>query len=258
MRNSHFVDLVALATLSVGCSFDAKFYAPDAPAKPVEADAPPGPFDCYNQPLPAVAADPVVISGRVRDPYTGTKIVDAPVQGFQVDLASPIFTVITDHQEGMFSRSQGTGTAPRSLYLHVSLNTYVDTYFYPAVPIVKDVQTELQLFTQEDLLVIGGAIGVNPDPTKALLAVTVTDCFGNPLGGAKVSTLPAGSAVLYLDSNLTPQKGLESTDMKTGTALIVDAPPANVIIMATFNNMTLRAHSIAARAGALTQTEIQP
>lgn len=253
MRNSRFVGVVALASLLVGCSFDAKLYAPDAP---VQADAP-GPFDCYNQPLPAVAADPVVISGRVRDPFDGTKIAGAPVQGFQVDLASPIFTVNTD-LDGAFSRNQGTGGAPRSLYLHVSSNNYVDTYFYPAVPIVKDIQTELQLFKATDLATIGTAIGVNPDPTKALLAVTVTDCFGNPLGGAVVSTLPAGREVVYFNSMLTPQKGLSFTDSTTGTALIVDAAPANVMIMATFNNMTLRAHSIAARAGALTQTDIQP
>lgn len=256
MRNSRFVGFVALATLLVACSFDAKLYAPDAPVKPVEVDAP-GPFDCYNQALPTMAADPVVISGRVRDPFVGAKIGDAPVQGFQVGLASPIFTVNTD-MDGLFSRNQGTGTAPRSLYLHVSKNTYVDTYFYPAVPIVKDLQTELQLFTPGDLDTIGKAIGVNPDPTKALLAVTVTDCFGNPLGGAAVSTLPAGREVLYLDSMLTPQPGLKFTDSTTGTALIVDAAPASVMIMATYNNMTLRAHSIDARAGALTQTEIQP
>jgi hypothetical protein len=214
------------------------------------------PYACLDQPLPMTAKDPVAITGTLTDPFSGTKIAGAVVEGFQVGLSTRIFMTTSD-AAGNFMQTQGTGQAPRNAYLHVSLNGYLPTYFYPAVPIVDDIVADIQLFTMMDLGTLAAAAQVTIDPNKAVLAVSVVDCNGMPVGGATVSTNPPGD-VRYFDATETPSPTAVATDSRTGTALIANVPAVNIAISARVAGMTLRGHSIDALAGALTQTEIQP
>jgi hypothetical protein len=214
------------------------------------------PYGCLGQPLPDVAADPVRIFGALRDPYSSDMIGGAAVEGFQVGLGARVFST-TSAADGSFSQSQGTGGAPRNAYLRVAPNGYVPTYYFPAVPIVGDLQVEIQLFMASELMTLASAAGVTVDPTKAAFAVTVNNCRGEPVGGATVSTVPAGD-VRYIDATLTPSSTATATDSVTGTALIANVPVSNTTINATVGGMALRSHSIDAMAGALYQTEIQP
>src|SRR6185295_20058851 len=166
------------------------------------------------------------------------------------------FTVTTDDQ-GFFSRSQGTGTAPRKAHLHVSSPGFIDTYFYPAVPIAVNLNAGLVMFTVDDLTMLAMAVQLPIDPSKAVLAVGVVDCNDRPVGGATVTTEPMAGRI-YLNSNVTPDPTATATDDRTGTAIFYNVSPSSILINATVDGMTLRSHSIMAMAGTLTQSEIQP
>jgi hypothetical protein len=247
MRIAMLAALAATSATSAapGCMIPEKQLTPEG-----------DPFGCLNQPLPATAKDPVMIAGTLHDPFSGTKISGAVVEGYQVGLSTRIFMTTSD-AGGNFSQTQGTGTVPRNAYLRVAPNGYVPSYYYPAVPIANDIATQIQLFTMNDLGTLASAAQVTIDPTKAILAVTVTDCNGMPLGGAAVTTQPAGT-VRYFDASATPSPTAVATDSHTGTALVVNVPPSNTTINAMVQGKTLRTHAIDAAAGALTQTEIQP
>jgi hypothetical protein len=236
--------VVALAG-AAGCMIDEKRFNP--------------PFACYNQPLPPMALDPVIISGTVRDPFTASPIKQAPVEGFEDELTGgPIFTTKTD-DAGFFTRSQGTGNAPRKVHLHASSPGYVDTYFYPAVPITQNLNATLVMFTPADFMMLATAVGLPAiDPSKALVAVGVVDCNDRPVGGATVTTSQAMAGRVYLNSNVTPDPTATETDEHTGTAIFYNVSPSSVTINATVGGMTLRSHSIMATASTLTQAEIQP
>jgi hypothetical protein len=229
------------------CSIPTKELAPD--------DALQAPFGCLNQPLPTTAPIKVTIAGTVIDPFAGTMLGDAAVEGFLVGVGSSIFTVNSD-AAGAFTHDQGTGGAPINGFLKVSLNGFLDSYFYPATPVAHDLHVQVELFSSMDIMTLGNIAQVTIDPTKAQLLVSVTDCNGLPLPGATITTVPAGT-IRYFVGNM-PSPTATATDAVTGAALIANAPPSNTTVNATVSGMTLRSHNFDTVAGALTQTEIRP
>ncbi len=213
------------------------------------------PFGCLGDPLPTTAATRVTIAGTLADPFNGTVVGNAAVEVFLVGTPSPIVTTTSD-AGGKFSQDQGTGGAPRNAFLRVSPNGYLPTYYYPAVPITRDVQTEIQLLTAAGLGTIAMVSGVTLDPSKANFLVTVTDCNGRPLAGATVTTNPAGTVRYFAEA--TPSPTAVATDAMTGSALVANVPISNTTVSAMVSGMTLRSHTLDSVAGAIMQTEIQP
>ena len=75
----------------------------------------------------------------------------ASIDGFVTAApAKPIFT-LTASATGAFSHAQATDGTPLAGFLVGSAAGYVDTYYYPAVPIVADLDVEMELFTPETL-----------------------------------------------------------------------------------------------------------
>lgn len=240
------IAIAATAVLASACSIPEKQLTPLGP-----------PYACLGQPLPTTAKTQVTITGTLSDPFTGNMISGAVVLGFQVGIPNvPIFMTTSD-AGGQFTQRQGTGNVPRDAYLKVAPNGYLGTYYYPAVPITDDADATIQLFTTMDLGTIAAVAQLNVDPAKAMFAVSVVDCNGMPVGGAKVTTNPPGD-VRYFDATATPSPTAIATDSRTGTALIANVPVSNTTINATVSGMTLRSHTIDAVAGAMIQTEIQP
>lgn len=222
----------------------------------VTGDAPQGlPYACFGQPLPTTANAKVTISGTVADPFSGNPLANASVEAFLVGSTAPIFMTNTD-ASGAFTHDQGTGGVPRDTYLRVSLNGYLDTYYYPAVPVAADLRLNIEALTSMDLATIGNVVGITIDPTKANFVVSVVDCNDNPISGATVSTVPAGTVRYFV--NFTPSPTAVATDASTGAAIVANVPVSNTTINATVDGKTLRSHNLDSVAGALMLTEIQP
>jgi hypothetical protein len=236
---------LVLVLAAAGCSFPEK----------VLVDAQGAPFACLGKPLPTTAPDQIKVAGTVSDPFSGAKLSGVSVVGFLVGVSGQIFMTTTD-ATGAFSHDQGTAGAPRNAYLHVSLNGYVDTYFYPAVPVVSDFSANVSMFTPADLATLGGVVQVGLDPTKTTVIAGVIDCNNAPVGGATVTTTPPGTVRYFV--NATPSPSAVATDAADGYALVINVPPGNVTLAATASGMTMRAHNFDAVAGTILQTGIQP
>ena len=220
------------------------------------------PFACYNAALPS-PPETVTIRGSVKDPINGRlRVPSATVEVLQVP-SLPFVPAFTTDADGAFSLTHGTGTARRDLYFHVTANGYLDSYFFPALPLVGDIDATILLFTSEGVGQLATAlqqmgVAATPDPAKALLIVSVIDCNGGPVGAAKVKTSSLEGTMVYLDTGVTPNVSATQTDPTTGSALILNASPTSLTVDATVTEMPLRTHSFTAFAGAMTQTEIQP
>jgi|GEM_PF-2620956 len=233
-----------LLMLAAGCSF---------PEKTLTAKT--APLACLGKPLPSTAPAQVTIDGQLADPYKGTPIAGATVEGFLVGAPAPIFTSTSD-PTGAFTRDQGTGGTPRETYLRVAPNGYLPTYYYPPTPVSSDIEVRLSLFTAMELGVIGQVAQVNLDPAKVTFLIGVVDCNGDPIAGATVTTNPPGDIRYF--ANDTPSADAISTDARTGSAMIANVPASNTMISATLNGMALRSYSLEGVAGAIMEPLIQP
>ncbi|HEX7841988.1 MAG TPA: hypothetical protein VF469_31170 [Kofleriaceae bacterium] len=246
MRIAMVTTAVLACACSIACSIPEKQLTPLGP-----------PYACLNQPLPTTAKTQVTVTGTLSDPFAGNMVSGAVVEGFQVGIPNvPIFMTTSD-TSGNFTQRQGTGNVPRDAYLKITKNGYLDTYYYPAVPISDDLNVTVQMFSTMVLGKLAAAAQVNVDPTKALFAVAVIDCNGMPVGGAMVTTDPPGD-VRYFDAMENPSPVAVATDSRTGTALVANVPVSNTAINATVLGMTLHSHRVDAVPNAIMETEIQP
>jgi hypothetical protein len=76
------------------------------------------------------------------------------------------------------------------------------------------------VFTPQDLPIIDGLAQLNFDVTKTVFSLNVIDCDGTPVGGATVSSDPAGG-IRYFTSS-APAPAAVATDTMTGLALIFE------------------------------------
>lgn len=260
----HFIAAVApvVVVATAACSIPTISFKPDAAAPP---DAPPGRFACYNAALPPVP-ETVTISGTVMDALSGhiqgTSVSVEVLQTPAIEFVPPMPANVGTNGAATFSVTHTTGMAQRDIYFHVHANGYLDTYYYPALPLVGDLDVTILLFTTQGMGQLANVLnqmGVNftPDPSKATLIVAVVDCNDDAVGAATVATSSDGTMV-YLDTGVTPNVMAHQTDPTTGSALIVNASPVTVMVDATVSGMPLRGHSINGYAGAVTQAEIQP
>jgi hypothetical protein len=220
------------------------------------------PFGCDGATLPPTP-ETVTISGTVKDPVNGKlQAPSATVEVLQVPSLPFVLPFQTDGS-GAFSLTHGTGMAPRDVYFHVTASGYKDTYFFPSLPLVGDVNVTILLFTPAAIGQLATALEqmgqpVAPDPAKALLIVSAVDCNADPVGGAKITTTSSEGTMVYLDTGVTPNVTANQTDPTTGSALVLNASPSSLTVNASLPDRMLRGHVITAFAGAVNQTEIQP
>lgn len=214
------------------------------------------PFACLNQPLPSKAPAQVKIAGTVLDPFAGDIPAGAPIEVFLVGNSGPVFSE-TIAADGTFTHDQGTGLVPHDFYAKTAPNGFLPSLYYPATPLANDVNATIFVFKPADLGPIGALANVTIDTaTKSMFTVLVTDCNGKPLGGATVSSEPAGDVRYFINS--APNPSAISTDAMFGMALIANVPAVNVTIKAEYMGMTLRSHTMDAQPGFHVMTGIQP
>jgi hypothetical protein len=241
------IALAILAASATSCTY------PEKELVPGNIDGPP--FGCLNQPLPTQVKPQVKISGNVVDPFAGSIPVGATIQAFLVGNPAPVFSTTIDAM-GKFSYDQGTGGFPHEFYLKIAPNGYVTTYYYPSIPLVDDLTATIFVFTPQDLPIIGGLAQLNFDTTKTVFSLNVIDCNGKPVGGATVSSSPAGEIRYF--TNSAPNPTAIATDTMTGLVLIANVPFGNTTISAMVNGMNLRSHSMDTQPGVVVQSAIQP
>jgi hypothetical protein len=145
---------------------------------------------------------------------------------------------------------------------------YYPTRYYPARPVAAnlDLTDDIQLVSDYGGSQLLGALfnqDQMPDLTgKGVITVSVTDCYGTPVGGAVVTTnIPAsvGSVIKYLGANGIPSKTAEATDSTYGLAMIFNVPEDMIIINVTTPTGTQRlTNSVPGKMGYIVETKIQP
>jgi len=213
------------------------------------------PFSCLGQPLPAVASPQITIAGTLTDRVNGAVLANTAVEAYLVGMPTPIF-MTASNAGGSFTRDQVTGGAPSNLFVHALPSGYLETYFYPAVPVSKGLNATIQAITASDLVTIGAVAQVAVDTAKVNFLISVVDCNGAPVPGATITTVPAGPIRYF--AGQAPSPSAVATDAITGAALVMNVPADNTLINATVAGMTLRSHAVGGVAGAVIQTEIQP
>lgn len=213
------------------------------------------PFACLGMGPPTIANPQVTISGTVIDSFSMNPLPGVPVDGHLLQPDVTIFMTTTD-ANGRFRKDQATLGVPRDAFLRATPTGFLETRYYPAGPIARDLDTGIQVLTPMNLATIVGIAGVQVDPSKAIIVVTASDCNGQPVGGATVTTNPRGTT-LYI-ANGSPSTSAVATDGVTGSAFIINVEVSNTMISATVGNMTLRSHSFDTIPGVISQTEIQP
>lgn len=218
-------------------------------------DAQVAPFSCLGQPLPAVASPQITIAGKLTDRVSGSVLPNTAVEAFFVGTPAPVF-MTASNASGSFTREQATGGTPPQVVLHALPNGYLETYYYPAVPVAQRLDATIQALTAMDLVTIGAVAQVAIDTAKVNLVISVIDCNGDPVPGASITTVPTAPIRYFVDRAPSPTAIM--TDATTGAALVANVPPGDTLINATVAGMTLRSHAVAGVAGSVVQTSIQP
>jgi hypothetical protein len=240
----------------------------DAPAVDASTiDAPSYNLACAGQPLPTTAPASVMVSGKA---YTIVGLGFGPLGGGTVDALADsgttvLATTTTATADGTFALSVTTGGTPAADHLHLTKTGYLDSYYYPPVPLAADFTGASSLvLTQGNLDLITTFAQAQDPTTSGYMGVYFVDCAGTPMAGATVQAwqTPAGGsptmvgAVRYTAGGF-PSKTALATD-GDGYALVFDIPPGDVNVTATAGSVTYRAHVVKVGANAITITAMVP
>jgi len=215
----------------------------------------PAGFQCSGQPLPTTAPALVNVSGSVEDIISAAAISGASVKAFRVGDTTTLASTTTT-TPGAYAVSIASGGTPVNGYLHVNDGgTHMDAYVYPAVPLATDLTETVKMVTSSEFAVFAAAAGITPVAGDGFIAVVVTDCQGATVGGATVTSTPAGTVRYNVAGTPSSTASVTAAD---GIAYIANVAPGDVTIKATAGGVTMRQHVVTAYANSVTLTAIQP
>lgn len=280
MGKLHACVVVAASALAAACGDDGGAAKADA-AVEIDAkvwmdaaiDAPPM-FDltCIGNSAPANATANITLSGFAQEldvnpltfAFSQDPIVDADVKACDsVACNGPADGSDTTDAQGDWSIGPiSTGGAPLADYLELTKTNVRTNLVYPHAPFVAD-QAMIPFLTFGTTLsgLIGQLYDDCADPTDPLLFVAVTDCANSPI------TDTANLAVTIRQGG-TPVAGAMVHDLsqlpmapaQVAGLFLVCGVPANdaTEVGATYNGMTLLAHSVKTIASGTTSTQVRP
>lgn len=231
--------LAVLALALAACSIPEKRAEPD--------------LSCRDQILPTEAASKITVSGTVR-----TFADDMPLDGVMIRgrAGNMALMPVMSHEGGNFFYSYNSNMVPRVGSLDATFAGYLDTRFYPAVPVASDIDVAVQMFTATDAAALVMAGGLTLDPTKGTALVEVVDCNGSPLVGGTVSTSPRGPEVRYFADG-EPSTTATATD-ESGRAMIANINPAATTITGSWEGTSVRGHDVVVVANTIVITSLEP
>ena len=222
-------------------------------------------WTCLQAPVPAASSENVEVEflftggGGLTGGDEGTPIPGAQVQAcnaLDVGCAYPLSSA-TANDSGV-----ALVKVPGGFSGHYKVNA---STFTPAI-LSRPAQLSSEyapqsLATASLLQAAASLVGVTQDQNLSIAVVTVLDCTSTPAANI-VFTLPdasPGEMVVYLLDNL-PTQSATATDLLSGTALILNVPPGNLTVTASFaaTSQAIRTVSALALEGWVTYVDIRP
>jgi len=234
--------------------------APDAdPGMPDAPVAPPGAYDCIGEAYPTTAPATITVGGHTNEINTEGQValadvaVTANLESDDSELAST-----TSGSDGTYSVSTSTGGTPVAGYLHGTTSNYKETYVYPPSPLALD-QPNIPVLLISNLVYafLPPLASASQDANHGFLGVLVSDCLGNPVAGATVTT-DGGGTVRYVVGTSVGNAAVTTTD-ESGIAIIFNVNPGDAVsVDASVPGHEFAEHTVKVRADVVTTTVVAP
>jgi hypothetical protein len=288
MRTTLWLGVLLSSSALVACGGgDSDPDAPVVPDAPGSADAPPGPpdadpnapdaqpgaFTCLGQAIPTTAPTTLTVSGDVAELTTSGSVTKSgvTVNAYRTGSPTPIGTDTSDPTYSVSADNPG-GT-PLDGYLFTvpgnvcggaaGAQECKNVYLYPPTRIYQDIPAAPIRTVSNNLypvLLLAAGVSDDQEAGNGVVALIVTDCLNNPLGGAVVTSTAPGTVIRYNSGGL-PSATATFTDAD-GVAYVFNAPTGDVTVDATYQGMDLREHAVVVHSAdtenALTTTTITP
>jgi len=161
----------------------------------------------------------------------------------------------TSDTAGNYTLTVTTGGHPLDGFIKATISGYLDTYLYPPAPLAADFNgAALNIITQNTYDLVSNLCMGAQMSTNGGIALEVVDGSGTAIGGATVSSTPAAGKYCYNASNGFPSKDATVTNTD-GLAYMFNVT-GQATVTASESGKTFSSHSVKARAGALTTTQV--
>jgi len=172
------------------------------------------------------------------------------------DENTPIGTATSD-TAGNWMVTVPTGGHALDGFIKATVSGYIDSYLYPPAPIAADFSgAAMNIVTMQTYGFVSTLCHGNQMDANGGIAVEVVDATAAPVAGATISSTPAASTYCYNSG------GSPSLPSNTATATAADGlgymfnVTGSAMVTANLSGKTFIAHTVNARAGALTTTQI--
>lgn len=253
--------LLAVATLGA-CGSDAKSTVDASKTIDAAVDAPPITIDsppAVACPVPPTVPPMITISG------TGRQVVNFSigtsagvlVEAFRGTSTTPEATTTTA-ADGKYSITFTTNGVGVNGTIRGKKATFLDSYLYPGNLIYADVASApVLMLKQSDIDLIASLAGASPLAKGTnFVGVAVTDCAGDSLAGATITTTPSVK-IRYNGSNSLPSSSATAT-AADGVAFLFEVPTGNIAITATVNGLAYPARTVKVIANTTAATILAP
>jgi hypothetical protein len=220
-----------LCVAAVGCGSDSNSTVDSPKAIDAPPDAPKS-----NCPPPATVPAMITVGGKASE-VAGLGIgasANVTVEGFRTGstIAEVTGTSATDGSYSVTFNSNGTAVDG---YLRGKKTGLLDSYLYPGNAIAANIaNAPVLMLTAANVNLLANLTSVTVTPGTNLVAVGVTDCMGNNIAGATVTTTPATLARYNRPRNGKPFPNATATTTDTdGVAYLFNAPAGNITINVT-------------------------
>ena len=205
------------------------------------------------------AAQMVTISGTSKA-NTGTST--SPLAGVAINVyatsndSTPIGTTTSD-TAGNWMVTVPTGGHALDGYVKATVTGYVDSYLYPPKTITADFSgAAMNIITQNTYDLVSNLCSGAQLNTNGGIAVEVVDAAGTAVAGATISSTPAASKYCYNSGgNPSLPSGSATATATDGLGYMFNVT-GSAMVTATLSGKTFLGHTVNARAGALTTTQI--
>jgi len=252
--------MIALAPFVIAACGGDDVAGSDPDADPGAPDAAPSPYGCIGQAHPTTAPAQITVAGISNEISTSGQVPlgTVAITVNDADDDTEIGTATSDMTSGVYTVTVDTGGAPVDGYLHATHNSYKETYVYPPAPLAADQASVPVLLVSNTVFPFLPIIAdAAQDAANGFLGVLVSDCMGNPVSGATV-TSSAAEAVRYIEGTSIGDATVTTTD-DSGIAILFNVTPgAAVSFDASTPDHEFEAGTVEVRADVVTTTVIAP
>ena len=225
----------------------------DAP--PIVIDSPPA-AAC---PVPPTVPAMITINGvgrQVTNFNIGTSS-GVLVEAFRGASTTPEATTTTAN-DGKYTITFTTNGVAVNGTIRGKKATFLDSYLYPGTALYADVASApVLMLKQSDIDLIASLAGASPLAKGTnFVGVAVTDCDGNSLAGATLTTTPTVK-IRYNGSNSLPSSSATATSAD-GIGFLFEVPAGNLVVTATVNGMSYPARTVKVIANTTAATVLAP